>query len=134
MVGGGKIAARRIGTLLEFSDNITVVAPEAAERLIQLSKKKQIQWIQDVYREEFLEHADLALAATNDITCNMRVVEDCKARNIPVNTSHKKELCDFYFPGVFCEENFVMGFCSGGTDHGKVREIREKAERLWKES
>ena len=133
VIGGGKIAARRIEALLEFSDNISVVAPEVTERLRQLSKKKQIQWIPDAYHESGLAHADLVLAATNDVYCNMRVVEDCKAKNIPVNTSHKKELCDFYFPGILCQENLVMGFCSGGTDHRKVREIREKVEQILKE-
>ena len=53
-------------------------------------------------------------------------------KTIPVNTSHKKELCDFYFPGILCQENLVMGFCSGGTDHRKVREIREKVEQILK--
>lgn len=134
MIGGGKIAARRIETLLEFSDNIIVVAPEVTERIRQLSGKKQIGWIPDIYHEKILDQADLVLAATNDIACNMRVVKDCKARSIPVNTSHKKELCDFFFPGILCQENLVMGFCSSGTDHRKVREIREKVEQIFKGS
>lgn len=134
MIGGGKIAARRIEALLEFSDNIIVVAPEVTERIEQLSSKKQIRWIPDIYDEKILDQADLVLAATNDTACNMRVVKDCKARGIPVNTSHKKELCDFYFPGILCRENLVMGFCSSGTDHRKVREIREKVEQIFKGS
>lgn len=131
IVGGGKIASRRIETLLDFSDHIMVIAPEVTERLEQLSQNKQIRWMKDSYHEEVIEGADLVLAATNDEACNVRVVEDCRARNIPVNTSHKKELCDFYFPGILCRENLVMGFCSGGQNHRKVKETREKIEEIF---
>ena len=36
VVGGGKIAARRIRTLLEFGCEITVVAPEVGEELLEM--------------------------------------------------------------------------------------------------
>lgn len=129
--GGGKIASRRVETLLNFSDNIMVISPKVTEKLKQLSQKKLIRLLEGSYREELLEGADLVLAATNDAACNTRIVEDCHARNIPVNTSHKKELCDFYFPGILCREDLVMGVCSGGQDHGKVKEARAKIEQIF---
>ncbi len=131
VIGGGKIAERRIETLLNFSDHILVVAPRVTEKVEQLSMQKRIRWAADIYHEEMLEGADLVLAATSDKACNIRVVEDCRTRGIPVNTSHKKELCDFYFPGIICRENLVAGFCSGGQDHRRVREAREKAESFF---
>ena len=39
VVGGGKIAARRIRTLLEFGCEITVVAPEVGEELLEMLEK-----------------------------------------------------------------------------------------------
>lgn len=134
VIGGGKIGERRIETLLEFSDHIVVISPKVTDRLKDLSRDGRIEWISDVYREEMTEGADLVLAATDDAACNTRVVEDCRARGIPVNTSHRKELCDFYFPGIIRQENLVMGFSSGGQDHRKVRELREKAEHFFDET
>lgn len=131
--GGGKIATRRVDTLLGFTENITVIAPQVTDRIKKLSKEKQIQWILDVYDVKLLKGADFVLAATDDPVCNTRIAADCKAVNIPVNTAHRKELCDFYFPGIIRRENLVIGFCSGGQNHKKVREIREKAEQIFKE-
>lgn len=133
IVGGGKVALRRIETLLEFAGEITVAAPQALERIKQLNVEGRVRWIAGVYREEMLEGADLALAATDDNSCNEKVVRDCRARNIPVNTSHKKELCDFYFPGIIRQEDLVVGFCSGGRNHRAVKEAREKVERALEE-
>ena len=105
--GGGKIATRRVDTLLGFTENITVIAPQVTDRIKKLSKEKQIQWILDVYDVKLLKGADFVLAATDDPVCNTRIVADCKAVNIPVNTAHRKELCDFYFPGIIRRENLV---------------------------
>lgn len=40
-------------------------------------------------------------------------------------------MCDFYFPGIIRRENLVMGFSSGGQDHRKIKEIREKVENIF---
>ena len=36
VIGGGKIAERRVETLLKFADNITVISPEMTERLLEI--------------------------------------------------------------------------------------------------
>lgn len=128
IIGAGKIAQRRVETLLEFAGNILVAAPEATRRIRQLHEEGRILWIQDAYHKELLEGADLVLAATDDAVCNEQVIADCRARNIPANASHKKELCDFYFPGIIRHEDLVIGFSSGGQNHREVREAREKIE------
>lgn len=133
VVGAGKIATRRVESLLDFAGSITVAAPEATERIRQLSREKKICWINGIYHKDMTEEADFVLAATDDDVCNTRIVKDCKALNIPVNACHKKELCDFYFPGIIRRENLVMGFTSGGQDHQKIREIREKTERIFEQ-
>ncbi|MDE7038196.1 MAG: bifunctional precorrin-2 dehydrogenase/sirohydrochlorin ferrochelatase, partial [Lachnospiraceae bacterium] len=98
-----------------------------------LCESGRISWKDGVYQEEVLEEADLVLAATDDAVCNEKVVEDCRERGILVNTSHKKELCDFYFPGIIRQGDLVMGICSGGMSHREVKEAREKMERALKE-
>lgn len=129
VIGGGKIAARRVDTLLEFADDIIVAAPKVTERIHRLAKERRIVWKECAYRESLLEGADLVLAATDDAACNEKIVEDCRARKIPVNTSHKKELCDFYFPGIIRQEDLVIGVSSSGMNHREVREAREKMEQ-----
>ena len=45
MVGGGRIARRRIKTLLSFTPDIWVVAPEVTEELEALAEEGRIHWI-----------------------------------------------------------------------------------------
>lgn len=130
VAGGGIIATRRVESLLEFAGHITVVAPKVTERIMQLSHKDKIHWIRDIYYKEMIDDADLVLAATDDHGCNNQIVKDCRNRNIPVNTCHQKDMCDFYFPGIIRRENLVMGFTSGGQDHRRIKELREKVEQI----
>lgn len=126
VIGGGKIAQRRIETLLDFATDICVVAPEITDKLRILSENRRIQWIQDVYHTNLTEGADIVLAATNSSSCNDQIAADCKARKIPVNTAHKKESCDFYFPGIVRQGNIVTGISTSGLNHHEAKEARER--------
>ena len=67
------------------------------------------------------DKADIVLAATDDAALNEEVARCCRKRGILVNTSHKKELCDFYFPAVAIQGNVVAGITASGQDHAKAR-------------
>ena len=122
IVGGGKVAARRACTLAAFASDILVAAPEAEQEIRQLEQDGVLQWYRGTYHESLLDTADIVLAATNDAALNEEVARCCRKRGILVNTSHKKELCDFYFPAVAIQGNVVAGI----TDHAKARKAAGK--------
>ena len=123
VVGAGKIASRRIHTLIDFAGLITVIAPDILEDVKALSERENIRIIQREYRQEDLDGADIVIVATTDVGLNIQIASECKKRGIPVNTSHDKSLCDFYFPGLVKKDNIVIGVTSSGTDHAKAREV-----------
>lgn len=137
VIGGGTIASRRVNTLLHFANDITVIAPEVTEEIRAAAFGGRVRWIEAAFpgesNSEMWEDADFVLAATNDAACNEEVARLCKARGIPVNVSHKKELCDFYFPAVAVKGNVVAGITASGQSHSQARETREKIEKALSE-
>lgn len=138
VVGGGKIAARRIETLLAFAENITVISPEISEEIKQAAKEKKLCWLpvpfQSREAQEMICQSGMVLAATNDNACNEQIAALCREWKIPVNVSHKKELCDFYFPAVAVRGNVVAGITASGLDHKQAKQARIKVEQaLWEE-
>ena len=103
VIGGGKIAARRVRTLLKFAEHIEVTAPEI--------------W------------ADIVLTATDDRELNQKIVSACRMRKILVNTADDKSLCDFFFPAVTEKDGVVIGMNSGGKSPKTVRKVREYLEK-----
>ena len=128
LVGGGAIAARRIGVLRQFGCEITVIAPTLSCRADDLT------WLARPYCEGDLEGAALAIAATNDRSVNRRVGEDAKALGIPVSVADCEAECSFYFPAICVGDGLVAGVVSEGKDHHRTaraaKAIRKVLEEL----
>ena len=140
VIGGGTIATRRVNTLLQFTENVTVISPEVTDELRELSVQDKIVWRQCEYCEEQIRTADIVIAATNQPKVNHRVKKDCEqmkekdGRNILVNIADDKNLCDFYFPGIVDMDGVVVGINSGGKNPGHVKEIRKRIQNMIKNS
>ena len=132
-VGGGRIALRRVRTLLRFGAQICVIAPELCGELADLESEGRIRVERRRYRTGDTEGADLVLAAVDSREVNRAVWTECRERRIPVNVADDKSLCDFYFPSVVMTEDVVVGINSGGTDPGRVRKTRQWLARVHKE-
>lgn len=130
LFGAGKIASRRVDTLLKFTEHLTVVAPEVSEEVEEYISQGRIRWHRDRYREDYLKGADLVFGATDDHVCNREIARACKRMQIPVNICDEKELCDFYFPSIVVDDDIVIGVNASGRDHGKVKETRMKIEEM----
>lgn len=136
VVGGGKIAARRIRTLLRFAEQLTVLAPQFGEELLVLQKEIRSQRLTLIQRaftaetEGILEDMDIVLAATDCPEVNQRIVTLCREKQILVNTADDKHACDFYFPSIIEKDEVVIGLNSGGKDPGKVKEMRRFIEGI----
>ncbi|MBN7771905.1 precorrin-6A reductase [Clostridium aminobutyricum] len=130
VVGAGKIAQRRIETLLKFSCNLKVIAREASEEVSNLINKieikeeaqdKRLNLVIKEFKEEDLWDAQIALAATNNRILNQQIGQLCRQRGILVNVADSKEECDFYFPGVVLKEELVIGITAGGKNHALAK-------------
>lgn len=132
VIGGGNIAERRVKTLLKFTEDIQIVSPRLTEELYRLAEDGQINWHSGSYTAGTLEGADIVLAVTNDAVCNEQIARECKSRGILVNTAHKKELCDFYFPAVVVEEHVVAGITASGQSHVQAGKARRQVEKAFK--
>ncbi len=135
VVGGGKIAARRVRTLLEFGCEITVVSPEVCEELREMlapgtSEQNRIVWKKKNYEIEELEAPSTFVLAAATSEINAEVVRDCLKKKIPVNNASDRDQCDFYFPGIAKDGDTVVGITSGGGDHRLAAKISEKIREL----
>ena len=131
VIGAGKIATRRIETMTKFCANIVVVAPQATDRVQTLAEDGWITLRQKTYDREYLFGADLVLAATNDPKLNDEIHSVCKCLGIWVNVCSDQKKCDFQFPGIVKDDEIVIGINAAGTDHKKVKKIRECVEEAF---
>ena len=124
VVGGGNIATRRIKTLLHFTRNITAVAPKTTMELHELGKAGFVNLINRPVKRSDFAMAFMVIAATNDWKLNDEIYRVCKEQGIYVNVADDKSKCDFYFPGIYMQDEVVVGITASGLNHKKARRVR----------
>lgn len=131
--GGGQIASRRIGALLRFGAEVWVTAPRVCDAIwkYRLQYPGQCRIVEDIYRPGIVE-ADFVLACTDVEEVQEEIYRECRSRGILVNLASDQNKCDFFFPALVEQEELVIGVCSGGTDHSRVRRMAQKL-RMWLE-
>ncbi len=132
VAGGGRVAARRVKTLLAFQFKIRIVSRELCPELKKLISKDRIQYIEDVYRREYLDGCQIATACTDDRNTNREIGRDCRTMGIPVSVCDRKEECTFYFPAVAVNEELVCGIC-GGENHRETSRVASEIRRILSE-
>lgn len=123
IVGGGNIATRRVKTMLQFTHNVKVIAPKMTEELMEYGRTSYAEVIvRPVKRSDFAS-AYMVIAATNDRKLNEEIYRVCKEEGIYVNIADDSEKCDFQFPGIFKQEELVVGLMTNGMDAKDARKV-----------
>ena len=130
VVGAGTIAKRRIRAMLEFTEYLTVIAPEVNPELRTLEEQGKLTVLRRAYEREDLYDAALVIAATNDKKMNEDIYAACKCLGIPVNVCNDRDKCDFYFPGIATCGNTVIGVSTNGREKRRQQALAEQIEQM----
>ena len=97
IVGGGKVAARKVAALLSAGEaDITVVAPRFAPDF-----PVSVKWIEDFYQPSHLTGAAIVFAATDSADVNAAVTRDAHAIGALVNRADVDDDADADVAGDF---------------------------------
>ena len=126
VVGGGRVAERKVRGLLACGAQVHVASLTFAETLAAL---ETITRHEGAYDPAVLDGAALVIAATSDRSLNARVAADARARGIWVNTADDPANCDFYCPAVVRRGALALAIHTGGAAPALARTLRRLLER-----
>lgn len=130
IVGGGSIATRKARLLNKAGARLLVVSPEITDELRQLVAGSKGKWFEAGYSVEYLQQAELVVAASDSAKVNAQVSADAQAQRLPVNAVDAPELCTFTFPAIVERGDLSIGISSGGAAPVLARRIRAQLEAL----
>lgn len=133
VVGGGKVAFRKVKALLEHGANVEVISPDLCPELRELAKAKAISVLRQNYEPENLKGAFIAIAATNEKDINQRVIEEAKKQGVLVNVVDNLELSDFIVPSHFHRGDLTIAVSTAGLSPALARKIRSQLEQNFRE-
>ena len=111
VIGAGKIALRKIETLLNYNCNINVITKEILE-------------------EKFLENIFLVITATDNEILNKEISQLCMSKNILVNNVTSKDDMNVRFMSIYEKDDIQIAISANGNPK-KAVEIKNKIKDIF---
>lgn len=128
VIGGGRVAERKVRQLLEFGGAVTVIAPEMTAQILTWERAGRLAACKRPFEDSDIEGAALVVAATDQPAVHERIASLCRNRKIPVNVVDVKELCTFFFPAMIKREEVVVAVSTGGTSPALAAKLKRELE------
>ncbi len=128
VVGGGRVALRKVRALLEHGANIEVISPELCPELTELARQGQISVSCRQYQPGDLQKALIAVAATDNSTINRQVVREAQKESALVNVADDPDSSDFIVPSYGRRGGITIAVSTAGISPALARKIRTRLE------
>jgi siroheme synthase-like protein len=128
VVGGGRVAARKIGAFVQTGARVRVVAPSVTDDTRELARSSRVEWLRRAYVTADIADAQLVIAATDDRAVNAKVASDAHAAYRLVNVADEPEQGSFTMMAVHRSGPLVVGVSAGGVP-GAAARIRDVIAR-----
>lgn len=130
IIGGGKVAYRKVLSLQEFNAKITILSPKICKPLLELAEKSRIQIIKKYYSKEFIKKYKIIFSATDNPEINKKVRNDCTDEGILLNVVDNPALCDFILPANIKRGNLTVSISTQGQAPFYTKEIKKKLNTI----
>ena len=128
VVGGGKVAARKVALLRRAGARIRIVSPQLCGELHDLLARGLITHEAREFQDNDLDDCVLVIAATDNKTVNRRVSELATIQRIPVNVADSPKLCSFIVPSIINRSPVQIAVSTGGSSPVLARLLRARLE------
>ena len=123
VIGAGRVATRRIATLLDAGAEVTVIAPDATPTVIDHATAGRVTWHRRAFAHSDVARAWLVHAATDVPDVNQLVVEEAQRRQVWAVRADDASATDARTPAVAEIAGVVVSVTSG--DPRRSTELRD---------
>jgi precorrin-2 dehydrogenase/sirohydrochlorin ferrochelatase len=125
VVGGGRVAARKVTDLVACGARVTVVAPDVDAAL---AERGDLAVERRPYRPGEAATYRLVVTATGDRAVDSQVFADAEAARVWVNSADDPERCTFTLPAVVRRDPVVVAVATGGHSPALATWLRRRLE------
>lgn len=134
IVGGGGVAMRKAGPLVECGARVVLISPEAVSPLEKMAELGKLVWHARRYRQGDLRGAFLVFAATDDPGVQQTVAAEAKREGVLLNSADAPDACSFQVPARVRRGDFLLTVSTGGGSPALAAKLRrELAEEYGEE-
>ena len=135
VIGGGKVAAKKIEKILEYGADITVVTENVVEeKLLQLENVK-IENNQKIENdkakiEKLVKGYFLVIAATDNEELNENIANVCDSNGMLINNVSSKVKMNAMFGGIVKNSEFQIAISTSGKNCKRSRAMKSEIQKV----
>lgn len=127
IVGGGRVALRKIEKLLPYEPRLTVCAKTF---LPEIEAIPGLTLVRGPFTPSLIDDKLFVISATNDNGLNSEIAALCREKHVPVNVVDDREKCTFLFPALVKRGPLSIGISTGGASPSGAIYWKREIDRL----
>ena len=134
VIGGGKVAYKKITKILEYGAEITIITERTEEeKFLQLENVKivnnKVENDKNVI-EELVKDYFFVIAATDNEELNQNIAEICDSNGILVNNASSKFKMNAMFGGIVKNDEFQIAVSTSGKNCRRSRAMKSEIQKI----
>ena len=124
IVGGGNIAYEKLDHLLDFTQDIYVIASEFSDEMMSRIKKENLGFEKRGYIKGDIQEYAVVVVAIDNIPLQADIFEESKGYNCLCNCVDSVEHCDFIFPAYIKKDDLTIAISTSGASPAMAKQLK----------
>lgn len=130
VIGGGKVAERKIRRLLAYKAKVRVVSPDLTPLLAKWEAQRKFRYQQAKFFPKLFLKPVLVFATTDDIRLNRKIGRLAASKGIFANIAKPGHISGFIVPALIKRPSFTLAVSTEGRSPSRAKKLREKLEKI----
>ena len=133
VVGGGKVAGRKVNALIDAGAHVKVVSSTVTPFIKYWALSRRVEWFARPYQKADGADQFLIVAATDDPIVNRTVYRHATLRGQWINVVDQPELCNFTIPSILTRGKLQIAISTQGASPSVAKKICRELESVYGE-
>ncbi len=130
IVGGGAIAYEKLTRLLDFTKDITVIAPGLSQAMLDTIVEQNLAVEKRRYQRGDIRDFAIVVVAVDDIPLQAEIFEESKQYNCLCNAVDSVDYCDFIFPSYVKKEALTIAISTSGSSPAVAKHLKRYLQKV----
>ena len=130
IVGGGHIANEKLMHLLDFTNNIKIIAPIISQSIKQTIDTYNLDYENRIYNKGDIGNFGIVVVAVDGIALQEEIFNECKSYpNCLCNSVDSVNYCDFIFPSYIKKDDLTIAISTSGSSPAMAKHLKNYLQK-----